>query len=90
MGGTGVRPTDWTPEARRDVIEKEIPGLGEAMRQNSLKKVRTALLLRGTAGIRGRSLVVNLPGSVNGAKENLAVIQPILEHTVDKIGKDKA
>jgi molybdenum cofactor synthesis domain-containing protein len=90
LGGTGVRATDWTPEATRDVIEKEIPGLGEAMRQDSLKKVRTAMLSRGTAGIRGRSLIVNLPGSFNGVKENLAVIQPILEHTVEKIGKGKA
>lgn len=90
LGGTGVRPTDWTPEATRDAIEKEIPGIGEAMRQESLKKVRTAMLSRGTAGIRGRSLIVNLPGSLNGIKENLAVIQPILEHTVEKIGKGKA
>ncbi len=90
LGGTGVRPTDWTPEATRDVIEKEIPGIGEAMRQESLKKVRTAMLSRGTAGIRGRSLIVNVPGSFDGVKENLAVIQPILEHTVEKIGKGKA
>ncbi|MGH7206365.1 MAG: MogA/MoaB family molybdenum cofactor biosynthesis protein [Nitrospiraceae bacterium] len=85
IGGTGVRPTDWAPEATRDVIEKEIPGIGEAMRQESLKKVRTAMLSRGTAGIRGATLIVNLPGSPKGARENLAVILPVLDHTVEKI-----
>lgn len=87
VGGTGVRPTDWAPEATRDVVQKEIPGIGEAMRQDSLKKVRTAMLSRGTAGIRGATLIVNLPGSSNGAKENLAVLLPVLEHTVEKIRK---
>lgn len=87
VGGTGVRPTDWAPEATRDVIEKEIPGIGEAMRQESLKKVRTAMLSRGIAGIRGKALVVNLPGSPRGARENLAVVAPILEHTVEKIAR---
>jgi molybdopterin biosynthesis enzyme MoaB len=67
------------------VIEKELPGIGEAMRQESLKKVRTAMLSRGTAGIRGKALIVNLPGSARGAKENLAVILPILDHTIEKI-----
>ena len=90
LGGTGVRPTDWAPEATRDVIEKEVPGIGEAMRIESLKKVRTAMLSRGTAGIRGRTLIVNLPGSLKGAKENLAVILPVLEHTVEKINKRDA
>ncbi len=85
VGGTGVRPTDWAPEATRDVIDKEIPGIGEAMRQESLRKVRTAMLSRGTAGIRRRTLIVNLPGSPKGAKENLLVLAPILEHTVEKI-----
>jgi molybdenum cofactor synthesis domain-containing protein len=87
MGGTGVRPTDWAPEATRDVIEKEIPGIGEAMRQESLKKVRTAMLSRATAGIRGHTLIVNLPGSPKGARENFGVILPILDHTVEKIRK---
>ncbi len=87
LGGTGVRQTDWTPEATRDVIEKEVPGIGEAMRQESLKKVRTAMLSRGTAGIRGTTLIVNLPGSPKGAKENLAVVLPILDHTVEKMRK---
>ena len=69
----------------RDVVEKEIPGIGEAMRQESLKKVRTAMLSRGTAGIRGGTLIVNLPGSPKGAKENLGILLPILDHTVEKI-----
>ena len=85
VGGTGVRSTDWAPEATRDVIDKEVPGIGEAMRQESLKKIRTAMLSRGTAGIRGTTLIVNLPGSPKGAKENLGVLLPVLEHTVEKI-----
>lgn len=85
IGGTGVRPTDWAPEATRDVVQKEIPGIGEAMRQESIKKVKTAVLSRGTAGIRGRTLIINLPGSSRGAKDNLGVILPILEHAVGKI-----
>ncbi|MEP6887892.1 MAG: MogA/MoaB family molybdenum cofactor biosynthesis protein [Nitrospirales bacterium] len=85
IGGTGVRPTDWAPEATRDVVDKEVPGIGEAMRQASVKKVLTAMLSRGTAGIRKETLIINLPGSAKGARENLAVILPVLDHTVDKI-----
>ena len=85
VGGTGVRPTDWAPEATRDVIDKEVPGIGEAMRAKSLKKVQTAMLSRGIAGIRGKTLIVNLPGSVKGARENLQVLLPILDHTVEKM-----
>ncbi len=88
LGGTGVRPTDWAPEATRDVVEREIPGIGEAMRQESLKTGRTAMLSRGIAGIRAGTLIVNLPGSPRGARENLAVLAPVLEHTVQKISKD--
>ena len=86
LGGTGVRPTDWAPEATRDVIEKEIPGIGEAMRAESLKKVGTAMLSRGTAGIRGTTLIINLPGSLKGAEQNLQVVLPLLDHMVEKIG----
>ena len=85
IGGTGVRPTDWVPEATRDVIEKEIPGIGEAMRAESLKKMRTAMLSRGTAGIRGQTMVVNLPGSPKGAIDNVSTFLPILDHLVGKI-----
>jgi len=88
VGGTGVRPTDWAPEATRDVIDKEIPGIGEAMRVESLKKVRTAMLSRGTAGIKNSTLIVNLPGSAKGAQENLGVLIPILEHTVEKLSQN--
>ncbi len=87
IGGTGVRPTDWAPEATRDIIEKEIPGIGEAMRAESLKKMKTAMLSRGTAGIRGKTMVVNLPGSPKGAIENLSTFLPILDHTVQKISR---
>jgi molybdenum cofactor synthesis domain-containing protein len=86
LGGTGVRPTDWAPEATRDVIEKEIPGIGEAMRAASLKKVGTAMLSRGTAGIKGTTLIINLPGSLKGVQENVEVVLPLLDHMVEKIG----
>ena len=85
LGGTGVRPTDWAPEATRDVLDKEIPGIGEAMRAESLKKVKTAMLSRGIAGTKGNTLIINLPGSPKGAQENLQVVLPLLEHTVGKI-----
>ncbi|MEE8125292.1 MAG: MogA/MoaB family molybdenum cofactor biosynthesis protein [Nitrospirales bacterium] len=85
LGGTGVRPTDWAPEATRDVIDKEIPGIGEAMRAESLKKVRTAMLSRGIAGIKGNTLVINLPGRVKGAQENLDIVLPLLDHIIEKI-----
>jgi len=85
VGGTGVRPTDVVPEVTREVVEKEIPGIGEAMRQESLKKVQTAMLSRGTAGVCEGTLIINLPGSPRGARENLSVVLPVLEHTVEKI-----
>ena len=85
VGGTGVRPTDIVPDVTREVADREISGIGEAMRAESLKKVKTAMLSRSTAGIRGKTLIVNLPGSPGGAQENLSVILPVLEHTIDKI-----
>ncbi|AGF79663.1 molybdopterin adenylyltransferase [Desulfocapsa sulfexigens DSM 10523] len=84
-GGTGVAPTDVTPEAMADVIEKEIPGMAEAMRAESLKKTPHAVLSRGIAGIRGNSLIINLPGSEKAARENIAVLLPSLAHALDKI-----
>lgn len=84
-GGTGVAPTDVTPEAMDDVIEKEIPGMAEAMRAESLKKTPNAVLSRGKAGIRGRSLIINLPGSEKAARENISVLLPALAHALDKI-----
>ncbi len=84
-GGTGVSPTDVTPEAMRGVIEKEIPGMAEAMRAASLLKTPHAVLSRAMAGIRGRSLIINLPGSQKAARENIEVLLPALPHALDKI-----
>jgi molybdenum cofactor synthesis domain-containing protein len=86
LGGTGVRPTDWVPEATGEVIDKEIPGIAEAMRAESLKKVRTAMLSRGIAGIKESTVIINLPGSAKGVKENCEVVLPLLDHIVQKIG----
>jgi molybdopterin adenylyltransferase len=82
-GGTGFAPRDVTPEATRLVIEREAPGLAEAMRFASLKVTPHAMLSRAQAGIRGKVLIVNLPGSPKGAVENLQVILPVLPHAVE-------
>ena len=84
-GGTGVSPRDVTPEATRAVLEREIPGMGEAMRRAGLDVTPHAMLSRALAGIRGRTLIVNLPGSPRGVRENLAVILPAISHAVAKI-----
>ncbi len=84
-GGTGVSPTDLTPEAMRKVIEKEVPGMAEAMRAASLLKTPHAVLSRSMAGIRGTSLIINLPGSKRAAMENIVVLLPALPHALDKI-----
>jgi molybdenum cofactor synthesis domain-containing protein len=84
-GGTGVTPTDRTPEATRSVLDYEIPGIAEAIRGHSRDSVPTAVLSRGLSGVAGRSLVVNLPGSTGGARDGLAVLGPILSHTVDQL-----
>jgi molybdenum cofactor synthesis domain-containing protein len=84
-GGTGVTPTDRTPEATRGVLDYEVPGIAEAIRAHSRDKVPTAALSRGLAGVAGRTLVVNLPGSTGGARDGLAVLGPILAHTVDQL-----
>ena len=84
-GGTGVSPSDRTPEATRRVIELEIPGIGEAMRQASLTKTKNAIWSRGIAGIRKESLIINLPGSEKAAKENIEVVLPALEHGIYKL-----
>ena len=83
-GGTGVSPTDVTPEATKDIIEKELPGISEAMRHASLKITPRAMLSRGVCGIRGQCLIINLPGSLKAAKENLEVLLPTLEHAIYK------
>jgi molybdenum cofactor synthesis domain-containing protein len=82
-GGTGFAPRDITPEATRAVIERETPGLAEAMRAASLRVTSHAMLSRAVAGIRGRTLIVNLPGSPKGAVENLATILPVLPHAIE-------
>lgn len=84
-GGTGVSPRDVTPEATRAVIERELPGMAEAMRAESMKKTPHAMLSRAVCGIRGSTLIVNLPGSPRAVRENLAVILPAIEHAVEKI-----
>jgi len=89
-GGTGVSPRDVTPEATRRVIERELPGFAERMRQESLKKTPHAIISRAIAGIRGRTLIVNLPGSPKGAVENLAAIWPAVPHAIAKIKGDPA
>lgn len=82
-GGTGFSPRDRTPEATRAVIEREAPGLPEAMRRAGAERTPTAILSRAVAGLRGATLIVNLPGSERGAREGLAVILPVLPHAVE-------
>lgn len=89
-GGTGVAPTDVTPEAVRPLFDKEVPGMAEAMRQQSLLKTPNAMLSRGVAGIRTKSLIITLPGSQKAACENLAVVLPALNHAIAKIKGDPA
>lgn len=87
-GGTGVSSRDVTPEATRRVLEREIPGIPEAMRAASLSKTPFAMLSRAVAGVRGRTLIINLPGSPAGAVENLEAVWPALAHAVKKIQGD--
>ena len=87
-GGTGVAPRDVTPDATKMVIEKEVPGMAEAMRMESLKKTPHAVISRAIAGIRGSTLIINLPGSPRGAIENLRTILSAIPHAVSKIQGD--
>ena len=84
-GGTGVSPRDVTPEATRRVMDREIAGMAEAMRQESARKTPHAMLSRAVAAIRRQSLIINLPGSPKGARESLQAILPALEHALEKI-----
>ena len=87
-GGTGLGPRDVTPEATQAVIERPTPGIAEAMRSASLQVTPHAMLSRATAGIRRRTLIVNLPGSPKGAVENLKVIMPVLPHAIELLADD--
>ena len=84
-GGTGFSPRDNTPEATLGVIEREAPGISEAMRQETARITPKAILSRGVCGIRGNTLIINLPGSPKGVRECFAVIQPVLEHALNLI-----
>lgn len=89
-GGTGLGPRDVTPEATRSVLDYEVPGLAELMRAAGARKTPLAALSRSLAGVRGRALIVNLPGSVRGATESLAAIVPVLGHAVQLLSGDTA
>jgi molybdenum cofactor synthesis domain-containing protein len=84
-GGTGITPTDRTPDVTRAVLDYEIPGIAEAIRAYSRDRVPTSALSRGLAGVSGRTLIVNVPGSMGGARDGLAVLGPILAHAVEQL-----
>ena len=89
-GGTGVGPRDVTPEATRAVIDKEIPGMGEAMRLAGLQKTPLAMISRAVVGCRGQTLIINLPGSPKGVRENLEAILKAIPHALEKLKGDPA
>jgi molybdopterin adenylyltransferase len=88
-GGTGFTPRDVTPEATRTVLDRDAPGIAEAIRADALTRTPHALLSRGTAGLRGASLVVNLPGSPGGCRDGFAVLQPALLHGIELAAGDQ-
>ncbi|MGH2970999.1 MAG: MogA/MoaB family molybdenum cofactor biosynthesis protein, partial [Gaiellaceae bacterium] len=85
-GGTGLAPRDVTPEATRTVLQREAPGIAEALRADSIAKTPHGLLSRGVAGVIGSTLVVNLPGSVGGCRDGYAVLRPALGHALSLLG----
>jgi len=84
-GGTGVSPRDVTPDATLEILDYEIPGIAEAMRMKGMRKTPFAMISRAVAGVRGKTLIINFPGSPRAVKENLSVILPILPHTIEKL-----
>ena len=87
-GGTGLSARDVTPEATLEIIDKEVPGIAEAMRSEGLKKTNRAMLSRAVAGVKGNSLIINLPGSPKAVKESLSVILDVIPHAIEKIKGD--
>ncbi|MFG1927565.1 molybdenum cofactor biosynthesis protein B [Cryptosporangium sp. NPDC048952] len=84
-GGTGINPTDRTPDVTAAVLDYQIPGIAEAIRAYGVPRIPAAMLSRGIAGVAGRTLIVNLPGSRGGAKDGLAVLGPVLSHAIDQL-----